>query len=290
MGRKKQEIQSPVIEHYRDHVDFLQARFLFLKKTKGFTLQTVGDGMQVSAAYVNMMFRKKQSMALDVALKMGKVLKLSDRDLSFLSTLVNFSNTKEPRQKYEFMQKLAKRKGFREHFSFDTEKLAFWGAWQNLAIFELAETPGFKADGHWISNRLWPHITPSQATEALELLYFLGLLEKNNDGSIFRKEKIIQTPDEFQHETIQASHAQMADLARWAIEEVPSTLRQFGNVVSRTNKEGRERLFERFIEMRKELFKIALEVETEDGEEIIVALMQAFPLTKNEDKAEDEKG
>jgi uncharacterized protein (TIGR02147 family) len=62
----------------------------------------------------------------------------------------------------------------------EKSQLTYFSAWWIPAVHELARCQGFKPEAEWVASALRPAISVEQATEALELLECLDLLDQDH--------------------------------------------------------------------------------------------------------------
>ena len=154
------------------------------------------------------------------------------------------------------------------------------GEWYHLAILSLIRTKGFVSKPEWIAQRLG--ITEREATQAVERLKRLELIEISTRGVIRRTSASLRTSDDVAHLSIRRAHEQSLDLAKEALQKVPVGLRDFTSVTMPTSPKRLARAKELIRKFQDELSDI-LEDESDPNiprDEVYQFCVQLFPLTK----------
>lgn len=89
--------------------------------------------------------------------------------------------------------------------------------WYSVAIRELAQLPGFRADPAWIGPRLAHPVTTAEIEAELRALLELGLLVEGEDGQVRAAELRLETPSQVQGLAYARYHEEMIGLARASI-------------------------------------------------------------------------
>jgi uncharacterized protein (TIGR02147 family) len=147
-------------------------------------------------------------------------LGLDDDGAAFFSALVQLEQAETDEERNEAWERVASSRRFRTARPIEGATVRYLSNWYYPAIRELAFCAGFVEDPEWIRRQLNPPITASQAREALDALFDLGLLVR--DGSTVRPADVsLVTPHEVAGLAVHNYHQQMLQRARDCIESAP---------------------------------------------------------------------
>lgn len=100
--------------------------------------------------------------------------------------------------------------------------------WYCFAILNLAETKGARLDPRWIAGRLG--ISPTEAMVALEKLERVGLLSREDDGTLAVDDEFVLAPDGIPSEAIRKYHRAILQKAIAALETQPTDRRDISGL------------------------------------------------------------
>ena len=149
-----------------------------------------------------------------------KALGLDDEASDFFSALVQLDQATTDEERNDAFQQVQSSRRFRSARRIEGAAFRYLSNWFYPAIRELALCEGFQNDPEWVRKRLQPRITRSQAREALEALFDLGMLVEV-DGQVRPAEVSVATPHKVQGLAAHNYHAQMLERASDSIEDVP---------------------------------------------------------------------
>lgn len=113
---------------------------------------------------------------------------------------------------------------------------------------------------------------------SIELLKRTGLLEESEEGSYIQTNELIPTGSEIESLAVNDLHAQMADLARNAVEEIPKEECDISGLTMGVSRDTFEAIKSELKEFRQRIR--ALISEDQVVERMYRLNMQFFPLSK----------
>ncbi len=147
-----------------------------LLKARGLSRTEFARRMGRTKAWATMLLRGQRGLVPLNIDAVAKVLDLDEAERLELKARVEHSqaNSSDARQRAErYLEGLEGRRAA-EH----TSRLAKCVAsWRVGAVLELARCEGYRPDPRWIAFTVYPRITVAQATEALDVLRELGMLD-----------------------------------------------------------------------------------------------------------------
>lgn len=203
---------------------------------------------------------------------------LTAAERRFFADLVVFDQSDDIYEKNAAFERISSRRRFRDARRLDHSMFEYLSRWYYPAIREMAARPDFEADAEWIAGRLFPPITKRQAQDALDILFDLELLSRDENGEVVLGEISVTTGHEVRSLAIGNYHRQMLELAAQAITEVPRELRDISALTVCVHPERVEQFKERIHEFREQLLEFG---DSEENPEVVYQLnIQLFPLTK----------
>jgi uncharacterized protein (TIGR02147 family) len=150
----------------------------------------------------------------------GEGLSLNKEESAFFYNLVQLDQAKTDDEKNEAYERVAASRRFRSARSIEGATFRYLSHWYYPAVRELALRDDFVADPAWVAERLLPEISITQAREALDTLFELGMLVEE-EGDVHPAEVSVATAHEVSGLAVANYHRQMLDRVAEAITVVP---------------------------------------------------------------------
>lgn len=271
---------QPDIFKYESYRDFLKEMYFYLKKNRrGFSLRRFASDAGIrSYNYLKLVIDGQRNLSPTMIMAFAKGLKLKKKEAEFFEALVYFNQSKTAEEKAVYFERLKKFKQYREIKEIDLDQYEYFSNWYYAAIRELIQLEEFKEDPSWISQRLFPKITESQATEALDLLLRLKMIKRTRSGSLKVVESNIVSAPEVQNLSLMRFHQQMIDKARDSLDHVPSEYRDVSSVTIPVAPKDLEALKRKALKFREQMLSESAEA-TKEKSQIYQLNIQLFPLT-----------
>ena len=230
-----------------------------------------------SPNYLKLVMDGTRGLTDDSTRKMIKGLALDEDEARFFANLVAFDQADGAEQKNAAFEQVSASQRFRQARRIDHSMFEYLSKWYLPAIREMAARDDFREDPVWIADQLFPPITKSQASQALDLLFELGLLIRE-DGRVSRGEPTWTTGHEVRSLAIGNYHRQMLEQAAASIEAVPRELRDLSALTVVIDRETVTELKERVHAFRESLIE---RCESAEGRELVYQIgVQLFPLSR----------
>ncbi len=130
----------------------------------------------------------------------------------------------------------------------------------------------------WLAQRLGIKVT--QASQAIERLLRLEMIERLPDGRLRATETSFHSPDGIPSASIRNNHAQYLDLARASLERDSVELRDFTNLVLTINPEKLSEAKSLIRYFRKEIGAVLEATPSDSSQGVYSLAIQLFPLTQ----------
>ena len=228
---------------------------------------------------VHLITRSKRNLTLKSLARMVEELDLKGKEVLYLETLVEYSNSRKSEVREKLFQKLLSLKSRVLSSSLDQNQLEYYREWYHPVVREMVAMPGFKEDPHWIADRIVPRILPEQARKSLELLRELGLVEVNETtNQLFLTQTNVTAGDEVAGHAIVRYHQRVIELARDSITRVDADERDISAVTVGLSDETFQNIKNEIQQFRKHILRIA--EQEKDPARIYQINFQLFPFSK----------
>lgn len=279
---------APCVSTYLNYREYLSDFFLY--KQKQFSESRVPYSYaHFSAAcglkapqYLKLVIDGDRNLAEKTILQISKALQLKKDDSVDFKLLVLSNQETEPGKRALLFKKLMDfrvqckiKKGeiSKKHF----EQIPNWATW---VLFEATDLDLQFNDSKDLQKFLRNKVTPQQASEALNQLFELDLLEKSPAG-LKKKRHLIENADEVPAELVRALQAQFMYLALESLYQDGPTEREFGSATLALTKKEFEDVRFKLRQLRKAVQK---DIQTARqsgtfGDRIYQLNIQLYPVT-----------
>lgn len=182
---------------------------------------------QKSPSLLLQVIQRKRNLTEPVALSFAQAMKLDEEETSFFLALVELDQAATEESRQEAWAKVSAERRFRAARQLHGDAWNYLASTRIPAIRELAAIPGFQDDPAWVARQMRPTITPAEAKAALDVLYSLGMLVKDESGVVRPTDVTIATPREVGTLAVHSYHRDAASRASRAIGVVDPAERHF---------------------------------------------------------------
>jgi len=212
----------------------------------------------------------------------AKGLKLKKSEAEFFENLVRFNQAKTDSEKNFYYERIASNRRYAQAKPLEKGEFEYYSKWYIPAIREMVLMDGFQDDPEWIAARLRPQVSPREAETALNLLFDLGFVERNDKGRIVQTHRHIASGDEVRSLAVTNFQREMIERAADSIEATPADRREIGSVTFAVSKEKLIEAKRMIREFRSRLSGFLAEETNADA--VYQFNLQLFNLTGVEDK------
>jgi uncharacterized protein (TIGR02147 family) len=264
---------------YLDYRKFLQEYYRAMKaRSRGFSYRAFSRRAGLgSPNHLKRVMEGERNLTPEMAERFAEALALEGEACDYFVELVRFGQAKTSVERARSHARLMTFNTYRKTRRLDLAQAEYHATWYIPAVRELAGRADFRADARWIAARLLPPIKPAEAKAALDTLLKLGLLRREEDGSVRQAEPLISTGPELHALHIANYHRTMMERAAASIDLVPSAGRDISAVTLLVGRAGVKRIKQRIQRFRRELLELSLsEV---DATQVLQLNLQLFPLS-----------
>jgi uncharacterized protein (TIGR02147 family) len=187
-----------------------------------------------------------------------------------------FNKANTGSEKKEYLDRLLAMRG--SHFKkVEAHQWEYFEKWHNIAIRELIALRPFRGDFRALAAMLNPPISVPEARKSIELLLNLGLILKGPDGVFERTDAVLTAGDEISRTLIDSFQVQSMDLAKQALEKLPSGTRNFSTLTLSISSAAYAAMIEELRSFRKRILELARNSDNVDR--VYQMNFHVFPLT-----------
>lgn len=242
-----------------------------------------------SPNYLKLVMDGERNLSPAMAQRFATACSLGDDEARYFVDLVGFNQADNSGERSRFYAKLTGYQRYRQAHKLDLTHAAYYSAWYMPAVRELALRGDFRDNPAWIGAQLVPPVSSADAARALATLLELGLLVRQQDGTIKQADALLSTGPETRGVHIANYHRSMMHQAITSIDLLSAKERDISSLTLCVGKNGLKLFKERIQRFRRELLELsALE---DEPEQVVQINFQLFPLSgaKHETKHEAKK-
>jgi uncharacterized protein (TIGR02147 family) len=241
-----------------------------------------------SPNFIKLVIDGDRNLGADSIESVAGALKLDSAERRFFRALVHFDQADSAKDKNEAFEQIAASRRFRHARRIEHDMFEYLSHWYYPAIREMAARDDFRADPEWIARQLFPSITEARASKALDVLFRLGVLERDEDepDTITRGDPSLTTGHEVGSLAIGNYHRQMLERAGASIEEVDRDLRDVSALTVCISESMVDELKSRIHQFREILLDLC---DSDEAPQTVYQInFQLFPLTQSAPPSDEE--
>ncbi len=217
-----------MIENYNDYRSYLKSILIERSKSNpNYSLRAFSRDIGISAALLSQIFTGARSISNRIAYTISNKLNHSESEQEFFCTLVSLEKETNPELREIFLRKLKTLRPKTTIHDSSIDSFQLMAEWYHSAILELTNISEFSLAPVAIAQKL--DISPLEATEALERLERLMLLEKNTHGQYQKTKRHIQFKSEHANDALRKYHKQMLEKAIVSLTEQSPSEKNVGS-------------------------------------------------------------
>lgn len=263
---------------HQSYVDLLKEELLRRKsKNSRYSLRAFSKQLQLSPAYISLVFRGRRHLSPYAAAQIAKKLRWSAEKQKYFVTLSEFENPATDKERLIALRRLHKQdaRGLQFH-SLDVDVFATITNWYHNAILSLLTLPRSKpasSTTHGIAKRLGLDVM--EAEIALKRLERLELVQKQKNHWVATQNflRVKSTPSQ----AIRLYHQAVLQMAHQAIDEQPFEGRDFSNMTLTLDRSQLPLAKKKIAEFQSEMATL---LEGKNPTEVYQLSVQLFRLTK----------
>jgi uncharacterized protein (TIGR02147 family) len=218
----------------------------------------------------------KKDISLKLVLKFAELFKLGRKEKEYFETLVLFNKATGASEKKEYLDRLLQLRGGKVK-KVEAHQWEYFEKWQHAVVRELIALKPFRGDFKALAAMVNPPITAAEARKSVELLERLELIRKGMDGAYERTDAAISAGDAISKTLLGAFQLQAMDLAKHAMENLPSGTRNFSTLTMSVSGPTYLAMLEELRAFRRRLLEMA--EASEQSDRVYHMNFHVFPLS-----------
>lgn len=185
--------QPKTIYEYEDYRAYLRDFFTAQKESnKGFTHRYFAKmaGFSSSSFCLHVMDGRK-NLSEESIQKLIVALGLKGKAARYFETLIHYNQNKKLYDKEMYFSQLNKIRGGTKFYRVNKRQFVFYSEWHFSVIRELAVHSDWRGDYRRLGAMVVPPLSEEKAKKAVETLIDVGLLIKNDDGTLRQNSPVI---------------------------------------------------------------------------------------------------
>ena len=237
--------------------------------------------------YIQQIIAGDKNLSRAASYKIAEAMKLSKKAREFFTTLVDFNQAQDDKEKTYHFEKLLTFKDYTAAQKISVDQYEYFSQWYHVAIRELVALAAFRNDPKWIAKKLQPNISPAKAEEAMRLLKHLQLIQQDDEGKWNTAHQHITTGPEAFAIGVKKFHQQMIKCGFEALNQAPA-LRDISSLTMSLTAEEYREVKNRIARFREEIQNYLSENNCGRGDRVCQLNYQFFHLTHSEEKKSKE--
>lgn len=207
-------------------------------------------------------------------------LELSGPEAKYLSYLVQYNNARQADKKEKYFKLLMATKAKLLSKEQQKTQLEYLSKWYHPVIREMTRMKEFVSETRWILSKFYASLLPKDIKRSLSLLEDLKLIKYSH-----RKQRHIATDNNIgpDHKVRQIAmvgfHRKMLEIAAESLSSVPAKRRDFNAITVCIPEKNISQLKAIIHQSCQDI--IALEKESQDGDQVYQVNIQMFPFTRD---------
>ncbi len=217
-----------------------------------------------------------RDISLKLVIKFSELFNLKRKEKEYFEILVLFNKANSGGEKKEYLDRLMAMRGSQIK-KVEAHQWEYFEKWHNTAVRELIALRPFRGDFKALAAMIQPPISVPEARKSIELLLNLGLIRKGPDGVFERTDALLTAGDEISRTLIDSFQVQSMDLAKQALEKLPTGSRNFSTLTLSVSSATYAAMIEELRNFRKRLMELARN--SDDVDRVYQMNFHVFPVT-----------
>lgn len=275
------------IYHFTDYRILLKEYYAFQKKMiRSFSYRYFAVKSGVSASLFKDIIAGRRRLSLTIMQKYAEAMNLSVKETAYFAAVVQFVNSKTTETKNAHFSEMLRLRGNSSIKFIDKSHYEFFKNWYHSALREMVTLPDFREDHEWIARKCIPRITAAQAKKSIEIMLQLGILQRNDKGTLVPADPVISSELEMKSLILRNFQSEVIGLAKDALDRFEPADREISSLTLGVSSHCYRTIKER-IRMFKEEILAMVVADTTTSEIVCQCNFQLFPLVE---KSTDQAG
>ncbi len=214
-----------------------------------------------SSGAIALILSGKRRLTEKAARRLARTLKLDAEQAHHLNLMVAYEQAEGFDARARLMRKMKSAARFAEAWSDSLDAYEFYGEWYLPVLREMISLPDFEENPRWIAARLHQRLAPRLITQGMEQLLNLGFVERDENGKLRPKERIISTPSEVTSDVLKQHQRDMMAKASDALDTQPRHMRDMRVATVAISRHQADRIKGLMVQLQKDVLDVVSEEE-----------------------------
>jgi uncharacterized protein (TIGR02147 family) len=267
---------------FSDYRKYLANIYRFIKKRnpsysyEKFSIELGLGKSNASRQIINEVRNLSTAHAADLAKNLG----LRGYRATYLLTMVDYENTRDPAERDAIFLRLMQIKSKIEPKSLDDEQIQYFNSWLHPIIRELSYARTFVGSPEWIQKHLRFPVRKNEINNALATLTDIGFLVFNRATGFYERREAAAPEMKVDDLAAVRYLQQMIDCGKEAMTRIQSKDRAVSGCTAMLSKESFQIITEKLKEILTEMERLESSDRTREGVDVYQVNFQAFPFTE----------
>lgn len=275
---------KPNLFEFTDYRKFINV-FYHAKKAESpaFSFQVFCDKAGFpNKGFVHNVIHGVKNLSRTSAMKFAEAMELTKTEADYFEHLVFFNQARTFKERDHYFEKLNSVRPMTTAASIAklvrSDQFDFYSKWYHSAVRSIIDLFPVKDDYKWIAKNMQPRISRVLVRQAVDLMLKLGLIERQKNGVLKVKDKVITTGPEAQSLAVGRFHLEMMKSAALALKEIPADKRHITGLTLGISQKVYAKITEEILAFQDKIMEIAKNDTDSDG--VYQLNFHFFPLTK----------
>jgi uncharacterized protein (TIGR02147 family) len=232
-----------------------------------------------SPSFLKMVIDGKRNLTSGMIEKFYKALELGPKECKYFSNLIHFNQAKTAREKQEFYLALRTMGNQIQEEILRVHQYDYFDRWYTPILRELICLGDFQENYELLAKYVEPAITAGEARTAVELMFKLGLIKRNEAGHYSQTKKAVLADDTVISMAIRTYQENALDHAKLAMHGLEKKARHISTMTLGVSLSSYAAMVEE-IQAFKDRIK-ALVHKDEDSSRVYQFTLALFPVSKD---------
>jgi uncharacterized protein (TIGR02147 family) len=279
----KRNSLKPNLFEYREYRSYLRDWYQMAKLSRGsisFRRLAKKGGFR-SSNFLMLVLQGKRNLTEESLKKVASALDLNRQEQEFFRNLVFLNQAKTVEDKNYYYHLMMQSRKLKELQPIESRQFEYYSQWYHPVVRELVTAKGFNGTPEWISQKLYPSVSPAQVAHSIELLEGLGFIKREN-GTWSQANPIVSTGPELVSIVVHNYHKLLLDLTKQLMDELPMKRRDVSALTFGVSRSSLPEIREKVREFRQTLLRLA--ANHTEPEEVVQINIQLYPLTRDDEE------
>lgn len=202
---------------------------------------------------------------------------LEGRDAAYFEELVRYGKAKSRDESSRSLERLIALRGV-DSAPLSQDQADYYRSWHHTVVRSLLGMAPFRGDWKTLASLCTPEVTAQQAQESVELLERLGIVQRDEQGTLRLAERHVSPGAGVPPQIVRQFQKDTIDLAKTALDNVPRQEREISTITMALSEADIELVQGWIRDLRRRIQTLA--DSTRDPDRVFHLNVQLFPVTK----------